>query len=220
MSNNIIHIENLYKGFGEKDYRNEVIKGISLDIFEGDFISIMGSSGCGKSTLLYLINRLDKPDSGKIEIEGKDIFSLKDKEMSKIRKETLGFIFQFYNLVPNLTVKENILLPLIMNKLNPKDYVDRLDTILSYINISNKLNNYPKELSGGLQQKTAIARSFTDICQPLFLRHMSRLEMTARLFCSLHQTRNSSTRCSVILITKPKLRNPCPTSQATNSLTA
>ena len=113
---NIIEVKNICKSFGCKENRTQVLDNISLTVEKGEFLSLMGASGSGKSTLLYLIGGLDTPDSGEILLNGRDIAKLRDKELSKLRREGMGFVFQFFNLVQNLTVEDNILLPLVMEK--------------------------------------------------------------------------------------------------------
>ena len=156
---NIIEIRNVCKSFGTKDNRTQVLDNVSLSVREGEFISLMGASGSGKSTLLYLLGGLDTPDSGEIYLCGRDISKMRDKELSKLRREGLGFVFQFFNLVQNLTVEDNSLLPLVMDGQSPKEYRDRLDSILDTVGLSDKRRSYPSELSGGQQQRCAVARS-------------------------------------------------------------
>ena len=155
----IIEIKNICKSFGEKDNRTQVLKNVSLCVNKGDFISLMGASGSGKSTLLYLIGGLDSPDSGEIFLGGKNLADMKDRELSKIRRSSMGFVFQFFNLVQNLSVEDNIMLPLIMDGRNPKKYADKLTEILDIVGLSDKRKNFPNQLSGGQQQRCAIARS-------------------------------------------------------------
>ncbi|WP_295069318.1 ABC transporter ATP-binding protein [Ruminococcus sp.] len=156
---NIIKIKAICKSFGEKDSCTQVLNKVSLTVGKGEFISLMGASGSGKSTLLYLIGGLDTPDSGEIFLDGRDISKMRDKELSKLRREGMGFVFQFFNLVQNLTVEDNILLPLIMDGKSPKKYRDRLDSILETVGLSDKRRSYPNQLSGGQQQRCAIARA-------------------------------------------------------------
>lgn len=155
----IIEVKNICKSFGEKDNRTVVLDNISLTAEKGEFISLMGASGSGKSTLLYLLGGLDNPDSGEIFIEGKNISEMHDKELSKLRRESVGFVFQFFNLVQNLTVEDNILLPLVMDGKKPEKYSERLDGILEKVGLSDKRKSYPNQLSGGQQQRCAIARA-------------------------------------------------------------
>lgn len=155
----IIKIDKLVKNFGKGENEVKVLKGLSFEIEKGEFVSLMGASGSGKSTLLYLIGGLDKPTSGNIYINDKDINTLKEKEMAKLRRKDIGFVFQFYNLVQNLTVEENIMLPVVMDGKKEKDYKERLDKILNIIGLADKRKNLPNELSGGQQQRVSIARA-------------------------------------------------------------
>lgn len=155
----IIKVENLDKVFGDKENKTKVLNNISLEINKGEFVSLMGASGSGKSTLLYLIGGLDKPTNGKVFINDKDINKLKEKQISKLRRKEIGFVFQFYNLVQNLTVEENIMLPVIMDGKKEQDYKERLDKILKTIGLDKKRKNLPNELSGGQQQRVSIARA-------------------------------------------------------------
>lgn len=150
---------NLIKEFGEKDNKVRVLDDIDIEIKDGEFVSLMGPSGSGKSTLLYLVGGLDKPTKGKVLINGKDISKLSDNEMSKLRRRNIGFVFQFYNLVQNLTVEENIMLPVVMNGEKESNYKERLDYILKTIGLEDKRKSLPKELSGGQQQRVSIARA-------------------------------------------------------------
>lgn len=155
----IIEIRNICKSFGEKEHRTQVLRNISLNVKQGEFISLMGASGSGKSTLLYLLGGLDTPDSGKILLHGRNLADMKDRELSKLRRNSLGFVFQFFNLVQNLSVEDNILLPLVMDGKNPKSYADQLTGILQIVGLSERRNSFPDQLSGGQQQRCAIARS-------------------------------------------------------------
>lgn len=137
----------------------EVLKGINLTVKKGEFISLMGESGSGKSTLLYQIGFLDSPTEGTVLINGQDVNKLDDKEQSKIRRETIGFVFQFYNLIPNLSVEDNILLPVIMSGKKKKDYDEKLTSLLKTVGLLDKRKMLPKQLSGGQQQRVAIARA-------------------------------------------------------------
>ena len=155
----IIKVNEVSKSFGEKENLNLVLDKVSLDIKKGEFVSLMGESGSGKSTLLYIIGGLDKPTSGTVVIDEKDINTLKEKEIAKFRRQDIGFVFQFYNLVQNLTVEENIMLPVVMDGKKEKDYKDRLDKILKIVGLEEKRKSLPNQLSGGLQQRVSIARA-------------------------------------------------------------
>lgn len=159
MENKIIKVKNLTKVFSNKKTLNKVLDNVSLEINSGEFVSLMGASGSGKSTLLYLIGGLDKPTSGSVYINDQDINKLKEKDVSKLRREDIGFVFQFYNLVANLNVEENILLPVIMDGKKESAYQERLDKLLKIIGLDTKRKHLPHELSGGEQQRVSIARA-------------------------------------------------------------
>lgn len=155
----IIKVNEVSKSFGEKENVNLVLDKVSLDIKKGEFVSLMGESGSGKSTLLYIIGGLDKPTEGNVVIDDKDINTLKEKEIARFRRQDIGFVFQFYNLVQNLTVEENIMLPVVMDGKKEKDYKDRLDKILKIVGLEDKRKALPNQLSGGQQQRVSIARA-------------------------------------------------------------
>ena len=155
----VIKVENVKKVFGSKENANTVLDGISFEIEEGEFVSLMGASGSGKSTLLYLIGGLDAPTEGKVYINDEDISKLKEKNLAKLRRRDIGFVFQFYNLVQNLSVEENIMLPVTMDGKKEKDYKDRLEEILDIIGLADKRKHLPHQLSGGQQQRVSIARA-------------------------------------------------------------
>ncbi|WP_111944858.1 ABC transporter ATP-binding protein [Clostridium fallax] len=155
----IIEVKNLYKSFKAGSEEVTVLNNISLEVLRGQFLSIMGPSGCGKSTLLYLMGGLDSPTKGEILLLGKNISTLSDKNISKLRRREMGFVFQFYNLVQNLTVEDNILLPILLDGGNPRHHKEDLNKILDIIELSHKRKSTPRELSGGQQQRVAIARA-------------------------------------------------------------
>ena len=136
-----------------------VLKNINLTISDGDFVSIMGPSGSGKSTLLYLMGGLDNVSEGNIVINGKEICKLSDELQSKMRRKEIGFIFQFYNLIPNLTVEENIMLPALLDGADKKKLKKKVDELLTLVGLQERRKHTPRELSGGQQQRTAIARA-------------------------------------------------------------
>ncbi|GGP16365.1 ABC transporter ATP-binding protein [Oceanobacillus neutriphilus] len=155
----VIKTEDLRKSFQNGGKEIEVIKEIDLEVLEGEFVSIMGPSGCGKSTLLYMLGGIDTPTSGKVFIHNEDINKMKDKQKSRLRRKNIGFVFQFYNLVQNLTVAENILLPLTMDGKKARHYQQELNDILQIVGLTERKNFTPRELSGGQQQRVAIARA-------------------------------------------------------------
>lgn len=156
---NMLEVINLKKSFQIGKEENVILKNLNFSIKEGEFVSIMGPSGCGKSTLLYLLGGLDQPTSGNVKFEGKDLSKIKSKQMYQLRRRDLGFVFQFYNLVPNLTVEENILLPVLLDGHKAREYSGRLDDILEVIGMKERRKYTPRELSGGQQQRVAIARA-------------------------------------------------------------
>lgn len=159
--NNKIAVEckHIIKAFHINNTITKVLKDISLQVAQGEFVSIMGASGSGKSTLLYILGGLDTPTSGQVFINGRDIYNFDDKKMSQIRRQKIGFVFQFYNLIPNLNVEENIMLPLLLDNKKIKDYRKQLNNILEIVGLTNRRNYTPRELSGGQQQRVAIARA-------------------------------------------------------------
>lgn len=136
-----------------------VLTDITLDIAEGDFIALMGPSGSGKSTLLNLIAGIDRPDSGELLVAGQDITHLAESELAAWRAAHVGFIFQFYNLMPVLTAFENVELPLMLTRLSRAERRARVDMVLGMVNLADRMDHYPSELSGGQQQRVAIARA-------------------------------------------------------------
>lgn len=155
----VVEIMDLCKSYKRGDLEVDVLKNINLTISRGEFVSVMGPSGSGKSTLLYLIGGLDKPTSGSIKIRGKELSLMKDKTESIMRRRDIGFVFQFYNLIPNLNVEENIMLPILLDGKKMKEYRKKLDSILSDVGLSDRRYHTPRELSGGQQQRVAIARA-------------------------------------------------------------
>lgn len=156
---NVIQVENLYKNFNMGKLEVEILKDINLSIEAGEFVSVMGPSGSGKSTLLYLIGGLDRPNSGQVLINDCDIAMLNDNKLSVMRRRDIGFVFQFFNLVPNLNVIDNVMLPVLLDGHRTTKYRERLDEILEIVGLSDRKKHTPRELSGGQQQRVAIARA-------------------------------------------------------------
>ncbi len=153
----ILTTSNLKKYYGQGETQVKALDGVSLSIEEGSFTSVVGTSGSGKSTLLHMLGGLDRPTKGKVTVDGKDIFSLKDDELTIFRRRKIGFVFQSYNLVPVLNVYENIVLPVELDGREPdKDYVN---DVISLLGLESKLYSLPSQLSGGQQQRVAIARA-------------------------------------------------------------
>ncbi|MBR4627212.1 MAG: ABC transporter ATP-binding protein [Ruminococcus sp.] len=156
---NVIEIRNLKKRFGSGENEALIYDGADLSIGKGSFVSLTGASGSGKSTLLYLIGGLDRDFTGDIRIGGRSIAGMSDSQLSEIRSFKLSYVFQFYNLVANLTVEENILLPIELSGRKTKDYKQKLDELLELTGLTAKRKCYPSQLSGGQQQRCSIARA-------------------------------------------------------------
>ena len=153
----ILETYNLRKTYGSGENEVHALDGVSLEVEQGEFVSVVGTSGSGKSTLLHMLGGLDRSDDGDVYVDGKNIFSLGDEELTIFRRRKIGFIFQNYNLVPSLNVYENIVLPVQLDGREPdKKYVD---SIIETLGLSEKLDNLPNNLSGGQQQRVAIARA-------------------------------------------------------------
>lgn len=152
-----IEANGLSKIYGTGENQVVALDRVNLEIASSDFISIIGPSGSGKSTLLHLLSGLDKPTSGSLSYDGKDIYKLSDKELSAFRRQRIGFIFQQFNLLPVLTAKENIIMPLLLDKKQPDETY--LTQIAQLLGIEDRLSHLPHELSGGQQQRVAIARA-------------------------------------------------------------
>ena len=155
----MIKVKNLTKVYRTEELESTALNQVSFDINPGEFVSVMGPSGCGKSTLLNILGMLDKPESGSYKFFEKEIAQYNEKQRSNIRKKNIGFIFQNFNLIDELTVFENIELPLIYNKISSSERKQRVDDIIQKIGISNRSNHYPQQLSGGQQQRVAVARA-------------------------------------------------------------
>ena len=151
----MIQTSKLTKHYGEL----EVLKGIDLSINEKEIVSIVGKSGAGKTTLLQLIGTLEKPTSGFVSIEGKDLSQFKEKELAKFRNQSIGFVFQFHHLLPEFTALENTCLPGYIAKKNKKDSIERAKFLLHTLGLNKRINHRPSELSGGEQQRVSIARA-------------------------------------------------------------
>ena len=151
----MIEVKNIHKSFGSL----EVLKGVSLVVEKGEIVSIIGKSGAGKTTLLQIIGTLDKPSSGKVVIDGVDVFSLKEHELAKFRNRHIGFIFQFHQLLPEFTTLENVMMPALIGKVSSKEAEERAVKLLSELGMSERLTHKPNELSGGEKQRVAAARA-------------------------------------------------------------
>ncbi len=155
----IVEIENLSKSYHRGNQIIPVLNNINLGIDRGEFLALMGPSGSGKSTLLNLIAGIDKPDRGIIRVDGVEITSLTETELAHWRAGNVGFIFQFYNLIPVLTAYENVEMPLLLTSLSRKERREHVETSLRLVNLEDRMDHYPGQLSGGQQQRVAIARA-------------------------------------------------------------
>lgn len=153
----ILKTENLVKTYGKDDSVVHALRGVNIGINKGEFVAVVGTSGSGKSTLLHMLGGLDRPTSGKVYVDGNDIFSLKDEKLTILRRRKIGFVFQSFNLVPILNVRENILLPLELDGVKPDKA--HIDNIIETLDLGSKLTKLPSQLSGGQQQRVAIARA-------------------------------------------------------------
>lgn len=153
----ILRTENLCKTYGSGETKVDALKNANISINEGEFVAVVGPSGSGKSTLLHLLGGVDKPTSGKVFVDDVDIYSLNEKQLAIFRRRKVGFVFQFYNLIPVLTAEENILLPILLDNKKPdKAYIEEL---LDLLGLQDRRNHLPSELSGGQQQRVSIGRA-------------------------------------------------------------
>ena len=153
----ILKIENISKSYGFGENQVKALDNVSLEIQNGEFIAITGSSGSGKSTLLHIIGSVDKPTSGRVLLEEYDIYQMNDEEQSKLRRKKIALIYQFYNLIPTLNVKENITLPTMLD--NGKIDENYLNELINLLGLTNRITHLPNELSGGQQQRVSIGRA-------------------------------------------------------------
>ncbi len=155
----LIQVRNVAKVYRRDSFDVPVLRDLSLDVPEGEFLALMGPSGSGKTTLLNLIAGIDRPTKGSILVKGTDISTLSESALAKWRSDNIGFIFQFYNLLPVLTAFENVELPLLLTKLSKAERRKRVEFALSVVGLADRMYHYPKQLSGGQEQRVAIARA-------------------------------------------------------------
>ncbi|MDO4274355.1 MAG: ABC transporter ATP-binding protein [Eubacteriales bacterium] len=203
MDNIAIEGRNIIKNFKIGDTTTKVLKDISLKIRKGEFVSIMGPSGSGKSTLLYILGGLDRPGNGAVYMNGVNISQFDDDKMSKIRRQKIGFVFQFYNLIPNLNVEENIMLPLLLDGKKTKDYRKQLNRMLEIVGLADRRKHTPRELSGGQQQRVAIARALIGNPEILFADEPTgNLDSsTGAEIMDLLESINRNTEQTIIMVT-------------------
>jgi putative ABC transport system ATP-binding protein len=155
----LIEVKSLSKSYWRNNIEIPVLHNITLDVNEGEFLALMGPSGSGKTTLLNLIAGIDRPTNGEIHVAGTNIAKLGESALAKWRSSNIGFIFQFYNLIPVLTAYENVELPLLLTKLSKAERKKHVETALSIVGLGDRMSHYPKQLSGGQEQRVAIARA-------------------------------------------------------------
>lgn len=160
--NIIIHLKNVAKYYHMGESVVKAVDDISIDIKKGDFVAVMGPSGSGKSTAMNLIGSLDMPTKGHIFLDGEDILTLDESELAQVRGKHIGFIFQQFNLIPTLTVKENVVLPMTLQGLSEEERSEKADSILHRLDLYERKDHYPNQISGGQQQRVAIARALAN----------------------------------------------------------
>ncbi len=155
----VVEIRNMTKDYGAKGFRTRVLKGIDLTIYEGDFIAIMGPSGSGKTTLLNILSSIDRPSQGFVTLDGKNISNISNQELSQIRRDKIGFVFQDYNLLDTMTLQDNIALPLSLNGVSGKICLEKVQKLAETFGLTRHLDKYPYQLSGGQKQRGAVCRA-------------------------------------------------------------
>ena len=198
---NLLEVKNICKIYGSGETAVKALKNINFSVPKGEYAAIIGESGSGKSTLLNMIGALDLPTSGKVFIDGKDIFSMNEQKLTVFRRRNIGFIFQSFNLIPELTVEQNILFPLLLDYQKPdKEYLEELLTVL---NLKERRKHLPSQLSGGQQQRVAVGRAL--INDPAFIladEPTGNLDSrSGREVIELLMTANRKSRQTLILIT-------------------
>ena len=163
----IIEIKNLFKSYWRNSLEIPVLQNINIGVEEGEFLALMGPSGSGKTTLLNMIAGIDRPSKGELIIAGTDISKLGESALAKWRSSNIGFVFQFYNLIPVLTAYENVELPLLLTKLSKAERKEHVNSALSIVGLGDRIHHYPKQLSGGQEQRVAIARAI--VTDPVIL---------------------------------------------------
>lgn len=201
--NEFINIKDLSKSYWRDSFEINVLNNINLSIPEGEFMAFMGPSGSGKTTLLNLIAGIDKPDKGVVTVNGTNITTLGESPLAKWRASNVGFVFQFYNLIPVLTAFENVELPLLLTKLSKAERKKHVETALSIVGLADRIDHYPKQLSGGQEQRVAIARAI--VTDPLILvadEPTGDLDKTsADEILTLMERLNSEFKKTIIMVT-------------------
>jgi putative ABC transport system ATP-binding protein len=198
-----VDVQNVRKIYKRDSQDIVVLDGLSLQVPEGEFVALMGPSGSGKTTLLNLIAGIDKPTSGRVTVAGTDLASLSEGQLAKWRSRNVGFIFQFYNLIPVLTALENVELPLLLTKLSKKQRRERALTALKVVGLADRAKHYPRQLSGGQEQRVAIARAI--VADPAVLvadEPTGDLDAkSAEEILNLMQTLNTEFKKTIVMVT-------------------
>jgi len=199
----IVSIQKLSKSYWRDSHEIPVLRDISFEIPEGDFLGLMGPSGSGKTTLLNLIAGIDKPTAGRIDVAGTDISTMSESALAAWRARHIGFVFQFYNLLPVLTARENVELPLFLSKLSKKERKEHVEFALKVVGLEDRMHHYPKQLSGGQEQRVAIARAI--VTDPTLLvadEPTGDLDKSsAEEILKLLERRNSEFKKTVVMVT-------------------
>jgi len=162
VSDRVLQLRDVTKCYGEGNARVEVLKGVDIDVEQGEFVAVMGPSGSGKSTLLNIVGCLDRPTTGRYHLDGEDVARLDDNRLSSIRNERIGFVFQSFNLISQLTVLENVEVPFLYRRPHRPDARDRCRALLDEVGLGHRLKHQPAQLSGGERQRVAIARALAN----------------------------------------------------------
>ena len=203
MTNDVIKASDVKKTFVTGEVETTVLKGVDFSLQEGEFVAIVGESGSGKSTLLYILAGIDKATEGKVELLGKDLSAVSDDELARMRRQDFSFVYQFDNLVPNLTVWENVTLPLVLDKKKESEFRQDVQAILEYLGVSERAGAYPRQLSGGEQQRVAIARALVTNPKVIFLDEPtgSLDKERGRQVMQLLKDINSTRKVALVMVT-------------------
>ena len=203
MTNDVIKASDVKKTFVTGEVQTTVLKGVDFSLREGEFVAIVGESGSGKSTLLYILAGIDKATDGKVELLGKDLSAVSDDELARMRRQDFSFVYQFDNLVPNLTVWENVTLPLVLDKKKESEFRQDVQAILEYLGVSERAAAYPRQLSGGEQQRVAIARALVTNPKVIFLDEPtgSLDKERGRQVMQLLKDINSTRKVALVMVT-------------------
>ncbi len=199
----IIDVKNLTKIFVDGEVETKVLKGIDFEAKKGEFIAVMGRSGAGKSTMLYQMSLLDNPTTGEITIDGRKVDGLSNEEKTNFRLTELGYVFQDYSLLPELTAKENVMVPLLMQGLSEKTAEKRAEEVLKSVNLDHRQDNLPSELSGGEQQRVSIARAIIHKPKILFADEpTANLDsFSSRVVIDIFKKLNKEDGLTIIMVT-------------------